>query len=187
MLLFLTLKNKTKMYNIWLSWTHSHAILLLSKPTPTKCLPSLFLHQDLEPCGFFLGVGRKGYNHIFESRQPKFPFAFNTFLQKLIHTLDYQGQSARNPTAPNVWKCISVRRTLFHGKLSAEITSVALDKHWKLIPPKFSASLKVVNLSPQYPSTLSSWEKWVYNWTNARRHAKSCFIKLNGETHTCYS
>lgn len=36
-----------------------------------------------------------GYNHIYESHQPQFPFALNTFLQKLIHTLDDRGQSAR--------------------------------------------------------------------------------------------
>lgn len=64
-LLFLTFKTNENVQH-GVSWTHSHARLLLSKSAPTKCLLSLFLQQDLELCRlcfFFLG----GYNNIWAS------------------------------------------------------------------------------------------------------------------------
>lgn len=63
-LLFLTFKTNENVQH-GVSWTHSHARLLLSKPAPTKCLLSLFLQQDLELCRlcFFWG----GYNNIWAS------------------------------------------------------------------------------------------------------------------------
>lgn len=58
-LFFLTFKTNENVQH-GVSWTHSHARLLLSKPAPTKCLLSLFLQQDLELCRLCFFSGGRG-------------------------------------------------------------------------------------------------------------------------------
>lgn len=103
-----------------------------------------------------------GYSCIYESFQPKCPFSLDTYLHK-----------KKNSSAP---KKLLLGHTFQHRGpcLMAGCQQRQLQQLWtNTLSYFFSpllASSKALNLSPQYLSTLSSWEKSVYNWTSARRH-----------------
>lgn len=81
----------------------------LAEPTHMQdcSYPSQLLQSAFSPYSYSKIWNSAGFVFFFWGgiiisgpHQPKCPFALNTFLQKLIHTLDYRSQSARTQLHP---------------------------------------------------------------------------------------
>lgn len=123
-----------------------------------------------------------GCNCILESFQPKHSFVLNTFLQISSHTMDYWRKSTKTQSA--LKKLLPEYAFQHRGHcLMAGCGQSQLQQLWTNTKSYFSPCswhpLKLLIFLPCM-STLSNWEKWVCNWTSARRHASRSFNKLNG-------